>query len=119
MIEIVPARAEDYATPPPYRSWAVVVKKDGKVIGIGGLWFPPHMPPILWSEITDELRALPVTLHRTGLRSIAKARSLGVKIMYAITEVGFEAAERWIKRLGFEETGEVKDGNKVHIWRAL
>lgn len=117
MIEIELAKPEDYATPPPYRSRAVVVKKDGKVIGIGGLGFPPHMPPVLWSDISDELRALPVTLHRVGLRVVAEAKSLGVRVMYATTDMGFEAAERWIKRLGFEETAEVQDGKKVWIWR--
>lgn len=119
MIEIVPAQAEDFPEPPKYRCRAVAVKKDGKVIGIGGLTFPPGTYPFLWSTITDELRAMPVLLHKTGLRFIAEARSQGVRVMFATTDVGFEAADRWIKRLGFEETGEVKDGKKVHIWRDL
>ena len=117
MIEIVPATFEDYPSQPPYRSRAIVVKKDGRVIGIGGLGFPPHMPPVLWSDISDELRALPVTLHRTGLRFIDEARAQGVRIMYATTDAEFEAAERWIRRLGFEQTGEVQDGKKVWVWR--
>ena len=42
---------------------------------------------------------------------------MGVRVMYATTELGFEAAERWIARFGFEETGELQDGKKVWIWR--
>ena len=117
MIEIALAKPEDFTKPPPYRARAIVVKKDGRVIGIGGLGFPPHMPPVLWSDISDELRALPVTLHRTGLRFIDEARAQGVRVMYATTDAEFEAAERWIRRLGFEHTGEVQDGKKVWVWR--
>lgn len=118
MIEIKIAEPEDYTEPPVYRSRAWVVLKDGRKIGMGGLAFPPNMVPFIWSEISDELRAMPVTLHKTGLRYIEEAKALGLKVMYGTTDVGFEAGERWIRRLGFEETGEVKDGKKVWIWRA-
>ena len=64
------------------------------------------------------LRALPVTLHKIGKRVVEDARSMGVKTMYATTDEGFAAAERWITRLGFTFTGEVKDGKKVHVWHA-
>lgn len=117
MIEIALAKPEDYETPPPYRCRAYAVKRDGRLIGIGGLGFPPHMPPILWANITDELRSLPVTLHKVGMRGVADAKAMGVRVMYATTELGFEAAERWIARFGFEETGELQDGKKVWIWR--
>lgn len=119
MIEIVPAQIEDYPEPPPYRSRAWAVKKDGRVIGIGGLTFPPDTHPVLWSNISDELRAMPVTLHKTGLRFVAEARQQGVRVMYATTDVGFEAGERWIRRLGFEETHEIQGGKKVWIWREI
>ena len=118
MIEVTLAKPEDFDTPPQYRCRAYVVKKDGRKIGIGGLAFPPNLPPFLWSEISDELRAMPVTLHKTGLRYIAEATRLGVKVMYATTDEGFEAGNRWLTHLGFEETGEAKDGKKVYIWRA-
>jgi RimJ/RimL family protein N-acetyltransferase len=43
---------------------------------------------------------------------------MGVRYMIATTAVGFEAAERWIARLGFIDTGEVQDNKKVHAWFA-
>ena len=118
MIEVCLAQPDDFATPPPHRCRAYAVKKDGRVIGIGGLGFPAGGPVILWADITDELRALPVTLHKVGKRSIADAIPLGIKRVYATTDQGFAAAERWIKRLGFTDTGEVIDGKKVHVWHA-
>lgn len=117
MIEIVTATVDDFDKPPPYRCRAYAVKKDGKVIGIGGLGFLPETT-IMWSEISDELRALPVTLHKVGKRVVADAEALGIKAMYATTDEGFDAAERWISRLGFTATGEVIDGKKVHVWHA-
>lgn len=116
MIEIRPARLEDFEEPPVYRVRAWTVTRDDRVIGIGGVGFPPDLPPILWSTITEELRALPVTLHRAGLLGLREAKRMGVKQMYATTAQGFEAAERWIARLGFHETGEVRDGKKVWVW---
>ncbi len=118
MIEIVTATADDFDSLPLYRCRAYVAKKDGRKIGIGGLGFPPDGPVMMWAEITDELRALPVTLHKIGLRVVADAERLGIRQMYATTEQGFDAAERWIKRLGFTATGEVVEGNKVHVWHA-
>jgi len=118
MIEVVPATLDDYPEPPAYRAKAYAVKKDGRVIGIGGLGFPVNLPVFMWSTITDELRALPVTLHKVGKRVVEDARSMGIKVMYATTDEGFDAAERWIKRLGFTPTGEVRDGKKVHVWHA-
>lgn len=116
MIETVIATPDDFAAPPPYRCLAYAVKKDGRVIGLGGLGFPSKLPVFMWAEITDELRALPVTLHKVGKRVVDEARNMGIKVMFATTEEGFDAAERWIKRLGFTATGEVTDGKKVHVW---
>ena len=118
MIEVALAQPEDFATTPPYRCRAYAVKKDGRVIGIGGLGFMPNGYVFLWAEITDELRALPITLHKVGKRAIGDAIPLGIKQVYATTDIAFEAADRWIKRLGFSETGEVVDGKKVHLWHA-
>lgn len=118
MIEVRPATFEDFDTPPLYRVRAWVAFKDGRKIGIGGIGFPPNMPAVIWAELTDELRKHPVTLHKIGLMGMREVRAMGIKYMVATTEVGFEAAERWIARLGFIETGEVQDNKKVHAWFA-
>jgi hypothetical protein len=118
MIECRPATPEDFDEPPVYRVRAWTAFKDGRKIGIGGLGFPPGMPVVLWAELTDELRKHPVALHKIGLMGMREARASGVRYMVATTDIGFEAADRWIKRLGFVETGEVQDGKKVHAWFA-
>lgn len=118
MIEIGIAKPEDFANPPPYRCLAYCVKKDGRVIGLGGFGFPADGPVFIWSELTDELRALPLTLHRLAKKAIRHIEGMGVRVMYATTDVGFEAAERWVEHLGFVPTGEVVDGKKVHVWHA-
>lgn len=122
MIEVRPATLSDFDAPPIYRVRAWVALKDGRKIGLGGLGFPPDMPVIIWAELTDELRKHPVALHKIGLMGMREARSMGVKYMVATTAVGFEAAERWIARLGFVETGEIQvedsAGKKVWAWFA-
>lgn len=122
MIEVRPATLEDFDEPPVYRVRAWVALKDGQKIGIGGLGFPPGMPVVIWAELTDELRKHPIALHKIGLMGMREARAMGVRYMIATTSVGFEAAERWIARLGFVETGEIQledsTGKKVHAWFA-
>ena len=122
MIEVRPATLDDFDEPPVYRVRAWVALKDGQKIGIGGLGFPPNMPVVIWAELTDELRKHPIALHKIGLMGMREARAMGVRYMIATTAVGFEAAERWIARLGFVETGEIQledsTGKKVHAWFA-
>ena len=122
MIECRTATLKDFDEPPLYRVRAWVALKDGQKIGIGGLGFPPGMPVVIWAELTDELRKHPVSLHKIGLMGMREARAMGVRYMIATTAVGFEAAERWIARLGFVETGEIQlensTGKKVHAWFA-
>ena len=118
MIEVALATADDFDKPPPYRCRAYAVKKDGRVVGIGGLGFPQGGPVWMWAEITDELRAHPVALHKVGKRVVADAEAMGIRRMYATTAMGFDAAERWIKRLGFTEAAETVEGKKVHVWHA-
>ena len=118
MIECRPAIPDDFDEPPVYRVRAWAAFKDGKRVGIGGLGYPPGMPVVLWADITDEFRKHPVALHKIGLMCMREARATGVRYMVATTTVGFEAAERWIKRMGFVETGEVQGNQKVHAWYA-
>ncbi len=122
MIEVRPAILEDFDEPPVYRVRAWTALKDGQKVGIGGLGFPPNMPVIIWAELTDELRKHPVALHKIGLMGMREARAMGIKYMVATTAIGFDAAERWIARLGFVETGEIQvedsAGKKVWAWFA-
>ena len=47
-------------------------------------------------------RARPVALHRAGLRMMAEARRLRIRRLVALAEPGIAAAERWLRRFGFE-----------------
>lgn len=103
------------AEAPPYRVKAWTAELDGEIIGIGGLAFPPRLPPIAFTEIGDAARKHPVALHKTGKRFMAEVKAMGIPKIVATTDASNETARRWLERLGFVEAGEA-DGKRVHTW---
>jgi RimJ/RimL family protein N-acetyltransferase len=119
-VTVRPATAADFeafcADRPPFRVLAWTAEHDGRIIGIGGLTFPPGSVPFVFTEFGDEARALPVALHKTGLRFMQAAKAMGMKRVRATTEADFEAGARWLERLGFVEVA-MTDNQKVFEWR--
>jgi hypothetical protein len=98
--------------PLPYRIRAVTALADGRVIGLGGVAFPPHGPAIAFVQFAPapdasaagvpEARRYPLALHRAGLMAMAMIRASGVAQVIATADAGHAAAVRWLKRLGFQ-----------------
>jgi hypothetical protein len=112
--------------PLPYRIRAITVLADDRVIGLGGVAFPPHGPAIAFVQLapapeetgrqeaepdasrgpkrapgSPEARRYPVAFHRAGLTAMEMIRASGVAQVIATADAGSPAAMRWLKRLGF------------------
>lgn len=98
----------------PYRIKAYTGFIGDEVVCIGGLGFPTDGPTIAFADMKEAARQWPyaVELHRFARRVIKEAKEAGVSRIVASADVNIEAAERWLKRLGFEHLN-----GSIWIWR--
>lgn len=116
---IRPARARDILrfsrfTIPQFVGW--VGEEDGKFLGASVVvWRTPEMP-ILCLEITPELRRRRMLLHRFA-RQFIDTVAKQLEVLYTMESPEEPTANRWLKRLGFEDTGERLNGERLYRWR--
>jgi N-acetylglutamate synthase-like GNAT family acetyltransferase len=121
LIEIRPTTKADclafYKSEPPYRIKANTGLLDGEVVAIGGLGFLPDGRVMAFADLTEPAREIQggLILHRFARRAIADAKASGVKRLIAQKDDSVPAAERWLKRLGFEP---LDDDRMLWLWRA-
>jgi hypothetical protein len=107
--------------PLPYRIRAITAVADDRIIGVGGIAFPPHGPAVAFVQLVPapeegagrdpersaasvpEAKRYPVAFHRAGLMAMEMIRASGVAHVIATADAGSAAAVRWLKRLGFAE----------------
>jgi RimJ/RimL family protein N-acetyltransferase len=87
--------------PLPFRIRAITVLADDRVIGMGGIAFPPHGPVIAFVQQTQDAKNYPVAFHRAGLLAMRMIRDAGIMQVIATTDRNSPTAIRWIERLGF------------------
>jgi hypothetical protein len=87
--------------PLPFRIRAITVLADDRIIGIGGIAFPPDGPVIAFVQQTQDAKNYPVAFHRAGLLAMRMIRGAGIMQVIATTNRNSPAAIRWIERLGF------------------
>jgi hypothetical protein len=123
--------------PLPYRIRAITALVDGRVIGVGGIAFPPRGPAIAFVQLAPmspneagaardddgatrgvpEARRYPVAFHRAGLMAMELISASGVKRVVATGDAGSNTALRWLKRLGFRPTdNQPIDGKVLFAW---
>ncbi len=122
-ITLRPAIAADLpyvvGEPLPYRIRAITALADDRVIGMGGIAFPPGGPAIAFVQLAPsreesdgrepdsaagipEAKRYPVAFHRAGLTAMKMIRASGAAKVIATADAVSAAAVRWLKRLGFE-----------------
>ena len=79
-----------------------------KLLGCGGL-VPMGDTVGAWLELSDEIRARPVTLHRLIRRILAVQKATWPMPIVAVVRSDFATARKWIERLGFEENGRTDE----------
>ncbi len=99
----------------PFRIKALTVEADGRVLGVGGIGFPPNGPVIAFVQAAPDAHKYPVSFHRAGLAAMKMIRESGVAEVIAQAHDDDPTAIRWLLRLGFEETniGEMR----IFKWR--
>jgi len=105
--------------PLPYRIRAITALIDDRVIGMGGIAFPPCGPAIAFVQLAPssreetvcaseaaasipEARRYPVAFHRAGLMAMEMIRRSHVAQVVATADARSDVAMRWLKRLGFQ-----------------
>jgi len=108
---------DEFEKPRRYRVIALTGRnEEGAIIGIGGIAFLEDGQKYAFTELTDEARQHPVALHKAAKMILETAKARGVRRVIASADMAASpAAERWLKRLGFEPT-EVNN-QTVWIWR--
>lgn len=108
---------DEFGKERPYRSLALTGRnEDGKIIGIGGIAFLADGQKYAFTELTDEARAHPVALHKAGKMILNLAEKRGIRRLIAAADMSASpAAERWLKRLGFQ--AQEINNRTVWIWR--
>jgi RimJ/RimL family protein N-acetyltransferase len=99
--------------PLPFRIRAITVLADDRVIGVGGIAFPPHGPVIAFVQQAADAKNYPVAFHRAGLLAMRMIRDAGIKQVIATTDRESPAAIRWIERLGFVRSTAQPLGDKL------
>src|SRR5712692_5700344 len=122
--------------PLPYRIRAITALIDDRVIGMGGIAFPPCGPAIAFVQLAPssreetvcaseaaasipEARRYPVAFHRAGLMAMEMIRRSHVAQVVATADARSDVAVRWLKRLGFQPAERQQIAGKLlFVWTA-
>ena len=123
--------------PLPYRIRAITALVDDRVIGMGGIAFPPQGPAIAFVQLVPssssqdctvcynnriaksipEARRYPVAFHRAGLMAMEMIRRSEARQVVATADADSDVAVRWLKRLGFKPAdGQRIVGKLLFVW---
>jgi hypothetical protein len=113
--------------PLPCRIRAITALFDNRIIGLGGLAFPPDGIPIAFVQLAPkfdskdangyEARRYPIAFHRAGLIAMKMIQESGLEQVIATADAGNATAVRWLNRLGFKASiDQGIDGKVLFIW---
>src|SRR6266849_6627454 len=120
----------------PYRIRAITALIDDRIIGMGGIAFPPYGPAIAFVQLVPssredaagcdgehtatsipEAKRYPVAFHRAGLMAMEMIRTSGVTQVVATADARSDVAVSWLKRLGFRPAeGHRIAGKLLFVW---
>jgi hypothetical protein len=117
--------------PLPCRIRAITALVSDRIIGIGGIAFPPHGPAVAFVQLAPvadsrgdgpkapaEAGKYPVSFHRAGLMAMKMIRESGLREVIATADTDSQVALRWLKRLGFRalESQQIA-GKTLFVWK--
>lgn len=100
----------------PYTAKGWVAELDGKIIGIGGFALL-GMPALAFSDMTEEMKAFPITIMRESKRimaELAKTRSSA----YCLASKEFPNSAQFLERLGWVWQRSDPNG-EIYAWQSL
>lgn len=84
--------------------------------GMGAIIWGEQKKPFICTEIAERLRGKRYFLHRNALWFMTTVAP-HFDVVYAQASSNEPTSLRWLKRLGFEETDETMNGERVLTWR--
>lgn len=119
-VVVRPVRPGDFDAffekPPPVRVRGYAGVDGDEVVAVGGIaCCGDGVFQAFFDVKGDELRKrYPVTLYKAARRLLADARAMGIPRVVAFPSPGVEAAERFLRRLGFAPL----DDGPMFVWSA-
>jgi RimJ/RimL family protein N-acetyltransferase len=102
----------------PFRIRALTVLIDGRVVGIGGLAFPPSGPVIAFVQQSPDARKFKVAFHKAGRAAMRMIEESGVNEVVSTADEDDPVALRWLERLGFARAQQQNiPGRVLYVWR--
>lgn len=94
----------------------VIIMHEGRDIGSGSIVWGDGGRPYLSMRVTDEFRKFPVFMVKTAKRLIAASLEVNGEI-YTVEDADEPTAPRLLASLGFVDTGETINGERVLKWQ--
>lgn len=94
----------------------VVAEEDGEVVGAGWIVWGNENRPWVCFEGDSEIKVHKMLIARWSLRLVKSAQQV-CEELYTIEDQGDLQGSRWLEWLGFRDTGEVRQGNRVLKWQ--
>lgn len=120
-VTIRPTIADDLPAltpePLPFRIKAITGLIDDQIVGVGGIAYLPSGTVVAMAELTDTARKHKFTLHRAAVKFLAEVRASGIREIVATADPCFPAAERWLRRLGFQQVNRPNADRQIWVWQ--
>jgi hypothetical protein len=101
--------------PLPCRVRAFTGTLGNEVLAVGGMAFLPNGTIGVFLMAEPRARRFPLALHKAALAVLAEARALGIRRLVTFADPDLDAAEPWLRRLGFSPI--TIDQQQVWLWQ--
>ena len=105
---------EFYGEKPPFSFKGVAAVKDGKVVGLGGIYREAHYL-IAFTDMKDEMRESKKDIAK-GCRIVHNLIIEEPRPVYAIANQDEPTAKALLAKLGFVPSGKETDKGSILIW---
>ena len=106
MLKVIPGTAEILerflGMRPGNSARTIAFEKDGKVVGVAGLYMDGYRY-VFFGNFGDDVRRFPKTLFKTGRQLLDSVKGKGIPV-HAVDEESVPASQRFLERLGFRMT---------------
>lgn len=89
-----------------------VAEQDGKVVGIGGVYYDLGVP-VIFTEMRPEMERAKKACARATRLMIEYADSLLSPVVYAVADVDYPTAPYLLAKLGFVPTGRMTERGEL------
>ncbi len=102
----------------PFRIRALTVLDGDRVLGVGGIGFPPNGAPVAFVQQSPEAKHYPIAFHKAGLAAMRMIEASGVAEVLSTADPDNPKALQWLERLGFTlAEHQSVPGRVLYVWR--